>query len=207
MIEFINKTCILWDFDGVILDSTKVREEGFRKVLASFSISQLESLIDFHRKNGGLSRYVKFEYFLTEILGEHQNNEQVNKWSQEFSEIMRKSLTSKSLLISEVINFIKNNKGEYQMHIVSGSDEDELRFLCEELAISKYFKSIHGSPTPKNELVRKLMLEEGYQSEEICLIGDSINDLEASESNNIQFFGYNNQKLKDMGLNYINSFK
>jgi phosphoglycolate phosphatase-like HAD superfamily hydrolase len=207
MKEFINKTCILWDFDGVILDSMEVREDGFRKVLTLFPASQIEILLSFHRKNGGLSRYVKFEYFLEQIIGGEKNEEKVQQWAEEFSEIMRKSLTSKGRLIEEVISFIKRNKKLYHMHIVSGSDGNELRFLCDQLEITEYFKSIHGSPTPKIDLVRILMEEKGYKPEETCLIGDSINDFEASRLNDIQFFGYNNPALKARGLNYINSFK
>ena len=207
MKEFINKKTILWDFDGVILDSMRVREEGFRAVLASFPTSQIDALLSFHRKNGGLSRYVKFEYFLEHIIGGEKNEEKVQQWAEEFSEIMRKSLTSKDRLIKEVIDFIKNNTEFYHMHIVSGSDGDELRFLCDQLEISECFESIHGSPTSKDELVRKLMLEKGYKPEETCLIGDSLNDFEASRSNDVQFFGYNNLALKAEGFAYINSFK
>lgn len=207
MKKFIDKTCILWDFDGVILDSMEVREEGFRKVLASFPDSQIEALIAFHKKNGGLSRYVKFEYFLEQIIGGEKNEEKVLQWAEGFSDIMRKSLTSKDRLIGEVIGFIKKNKELYHMHIVSGSDGNELKFLCDELEITGYFKSIHGSPTPKIDLVRILMEKNGYNPDETCLIGDSINDYEASKSNNIQFYGYNNPTLKARGLKYINSFK
>lgn len=207
MKEFTGKTSILWDFDGVILDSMMVREEGFRAVLASFPESQIEALLSFHRKNGGLSRYVKFEYFLEHIIGGEKNEDCLQQWAEEFSKIMRISLTSKDRLIREVIDFIKKNKDEYHMHIVSGSDGDELRFLCDQLEVSEYFESIHGSPTPKIELVRKLMEEKDYKPEETCLIGDSINDFEASRSNHIQFFGYNNLTLKAEGFKYINSFK
>ena len=207
MKEFTDKTCILWDFDGVILDSMEVREEGFRAVLSSFPASQIDELLSFHRKNGGLSRYVKFEYFMEKIIGGEKNDEKVQQWAEEFSEIMRISLTSKDRLIREVIDFIKKNKDVYHMHIVSGSDGEELRFLCDQLEISEYFESIHGSPTPKTELVRKLMEEKAYKPEETCLIGDSINDFEASRSNDIQFFGYNNLTLKAKGFKYINSFR
>lgn len=207
MKEFTGKTCIFWDFDGVILDSMKVREEGFWAVLASFIASQIDELLSFHRKNGGLSRYVKFEYFLVEIMGNEKNDGKVQQWSEKFLEIMRKHLTSKDRLIPEVIEFIKKNKELYHMYIVSGSDGDELRFLCDQLEIIEYFESIHRSPTPKIILVRKLMEEKAYNPKETCLIGDSINDFKASRSNDIQFFGYNNLDLKAKGFMYINSFK
>ncbi len=207
MKEIADKKIILWDFDGVILDSMEIREEGFRRTLESFPTLQIEELLSFHRENGGLSRYVKFKYFLEQIRGEERNEKKIEEWADGFSRIMREKLTSKEHLIGEVIDYIKKNKERYIMHIVSGSDENELRFLCYQLGISSYFESIQGSPTPKIDIVKGLMEKYNYKTAETCLIGDSINDFDASKSNKIEFFGYNNPVLKEKGLRYINSFE
>lgn len=61
---------IIWDFDGVIVESNHIREKGFRKVLESFPENQVEELLVFHNNNGGLSRYVKFRYFFENIRKE-----------------------------------------------------------------------------------------------------------------------------------------
>ena len=63
-----NYNVILWDFDGVLIDSMEIRELGFRKLFQDFSIEEVEELIKFHKENGGLSRYVKIKYFYEEIL-------------------------------------------------------------------------------------------------------------------------------------------
>jgi phosphoglycolate phosphatase-like HAD superfamily hydrolase len=39
------------------------------------------------------------------------------------------------------------------------------------------------------------------------LIGDSINDYEAAEESNIDFYGYNNEELKEVSKKYINNFE
>ncbi len=206
MKQFEKKKVILWDFDGVILDSMDVREKGFRQVLSQYSEDQVEELLEYHNKNGGLSRYVKFRYFQEEILGEEVDEEKVKEMSDEFSEIMRKELTQQERLIPEVLNFIKAEHTNYEMHIVSGSDGDELKFLASQLGISQYFKTIQGSPMPKISLVEDILEEYKYNKEEVCLIGDSINDYDAAHANGIEFFGYNNISLKERGLNYIDSF-
>ena len=48
---------VLWDFDGVILDSMKVRDWGFREIFKNYDNKKVEQLIDYHNLNGGLSRY------------------------------------------------------------------------------------------------------------------------------------------------------
>ena len=198
---------IFWDFDGVILDSMPVRNKGFEIVLKSFPKVQVEKLMEFHLKNGGLSRYVKFRYFFENIRNENVSDQQIEELASEFSSIMKELLVDESLIISDSLNYIKNNYIKYKMHIVSGSDQAELRFLCNELNISQYFISIHGSPTPKIVLVDNLLLSHQYLKDSCVLIGDSTNDLEAANKNGIDFFGYNNLKLRQESDRYIESFE
>lgn len=198
---------VFWDFDGVILDSMPVREWGFRELFHKYNEENVEKLIDYHLVNGGLSRYVKIRYFFEKILNQQITEEEVQKKASIFSEMMRKELTDKKYLIEETVVFIVQNYNKYNFHIVSGSDQMELQFLCKELDIDIYFKSIEGSPTPKKELVKNLLLKNNYNREATCLVGDSLNDFEAASLNDIAFFGYNSDFLKDKGLTYIDSFK
>lgn len=196
---------ILWDFDGVIIESNKVREIGFRKVLEEFPEEQVQELIKFHNLNGGLSRYVKFRYFYEVICKVGISEQKVQQLADSFSKIMLKVLGSKNYLIAETIKFIESNSHSIEMNIVSGSDQNELRILCSKLDIIKNFKSIYGSPTTKNTLVADSIKESKFQNGEICLIGDSMNDYEAATLNKIDFYGFNNAELKRIG-NYIETF-
>lgn len=191
-----NTKVIFWDFDGVIMDSNEVRSQGFIEVLSEFPQNEVEQLLAFHRKNGGLSRYVKFRYFFEEIRGEIISKNQINEWAAQFSKKMKEMLVDESLLREETIMFINRFHKHHRMHIVSGSDGNELRYLCEALKIDNYFISIHGSPTAKKELVSTLILEHGYNKNDCLLIGDSINDFEAARANEIDFYGYNNPELR-----------
>ena len=197
---------IFWDFDGVILDSMKVRDWGFRKIFKSFDDKKVEQLLAFHNLNGGLSRYLKIRYFYEHILRRKITKEEVLQYAYNFSKLMKKELVNPKNLILDSVKFIENNYEKYNFHIVSGSDQEELQFLCKELDIKKYFKSIHGSPTHKNILVQNIISNNNYKINETCLIGDSINDFEAAKINNIGFFGYNNLDLRKLG-NYIETFK
>ena len=197
---------ILWDFDGVIIDSNSVRELAFRQVLKEFDSEQVEQLIDFHNANGGWSRYVKFRYFYEEILKRQISESQVQELANSFSSIMVDRLPNPELLIQETVRFIQemNSQGK-EMHIVSGSDGNELRSLCEQLELSKYFLSINGSPTPKSALVKAIIDNSNISASQYCLIGDAMNDYDAAVQNEIQFFGYNNKELMNYG-DYINKF-
>lgn len=199
---------IFFDFDGVILDSMGVRDYGFKKIFEKYDKnSNIEEFLDYHRTNGGLSRFHKIKYFFKTYLNEDISEEKVLELANDFSEIMRKELTNKKYLIDETVDFIKNNYQKYNMYIVSGSEQNELRYLCKELDLESYFKIILGSPIHKNDLVRNILKEEKLNLKESILIGDSINDYEAAIANNIKFCGFNNIKLREKSSDYIDSFQ
>jgi len=194
---------ILFDFDGVIIDSMPIKTAGFRKIFEEYDAETVKPLLDFHNLNGGLSRYVKIKYFFEDVLDTPIEDIEIMRYANRFSEIVKEELNNPEHLIAEVVQFIRDNQENFNFHIVSGADEQELNYLCEQLNIAQYFKSIHGSPTHKNELVKQVMKENSYLKTETILIGDSINDLEAAEVNKIGFYAYNNADLRPLSANYI----
>ncbi|MEP4535156.1 MAG: HAD hydrolase-like protein [Cyclobacteriaceae bacterium] len=197
---------VFWDFDGVILNSMPIRNSGFKEVLRQYSDQHVMKLMDFHLENGGLSRYVKFRHFQTEILKKPVDEKQISDWSSQFSALMRTTLTNTNLLIKDSVSFIKREFMNRDFYIVSGSDGEELRFLAGQLGIDLFFKGIYGSPTPKQQLVEEILDKESVDRSKCCLIGDSKNDFEAAKFNGIDFIGYNNPNLKSIGDYYVASF-
>lgn len=182
---------VFWDFDGVILDSNRIRDKGFSQVLDNYAKKDVEKLLTFHRKNGGLSRYVKFRYFFEEVRGERVSEEQIQILAQQFSKIMKENLLSENLLILETTQLISRIYEKIPMYIVSGSDQTELRYLCEQHKINHFFKRIHGSPKPKKDWVKQIIREEQLDHLKCALVGDSLNDYEAACVNNVYFTPYN----------------
>ena len=202
----LNIKNFIWDFDGVILDSMPGRDKGFRDIFKAFPPNQIDRLITFHLENGGLSRFVKIRYFFEDIRQENISNEAIHEFAQRFSQIMRQELINPSLLIFDTIQFIKQNFQRYNFHIASGSEQTELRYLCEQLDLTSFFVSIHGSPTPKTTLVKYILEQNTYSKSHTVMIGDSINDADAARDNGISFWGYNNPGLRQISDKYIQTF-
>ena len=194
---------IFFDFDGVILDSLDIKELGFLKIFNKYKKKDIKKILSFHRKNLGKSRFVKIKYFYNVILDKEISISEMNSYSNQFSQIMRKELNNKSRLIKDSMTYIKNNYKKNNFFIVSGTEDIELKWLCDELQISSYFKEIKGSPAPKEKIVKKIIDENYLIKKESILIGDSLNDYEAAFCNKIKFFGYNNERLNYKKYNYI----
>ncbi len=204
MISFSKFDCVLWDFDGVLMDSMPIRDRGFIEVLSHYPALEVQELLNYHRANGGLSRYVKFRYFFESIRHESITDEKVMELAEQFSTVVMSLLLNPKLLIQDSLKFVMQNYDRIDMHIVSGSDGTELNEICRAIGIASYFKSIQGSPTPKTALVARTLQK--YPSRSAVLIGDSINDLQAAEANGITFVGYNNTQLKALSPQYIERF-
>lgn len=196
---------IIFDFDGVILDSMPTRDYGFREIFKDFDSELVDEFILYHNINGGLSRFIKIRYFYEKLLKKDISEEKIDILANNFSIIMRNELIKEKYLIMETVNFIKENHTKYNLHIASGSEHKELNFLCDNLKVSEYFLSINGSPTKKNIIVENIIKKNDYLRNETILIGDSINDYEAAKVNKLDFYGFNNLELKNVDR-YINSF-
>lgn len=196
---------IIFDFDGVILDSIPVKTEGFKILFSEFDKVAIDKLVTYHLANGGKSRYAKIEYFFSEILKQPITEELVVVYANKYSQITKEELAKEKYIIQETLQYIKSNYSKYRMHIASGADHQDLEYICDKLGLKKYFLSTQGSPKVKSEIVSEIMNSNNYNDSETILIGDSNNDYEAAKLNNIDFYAYNNISLKNKHK-YIDSF-
>lgn len=197
---------IIFDFDGVILDSIPVKTEAFRVLFQAFPKDTIDTFIAYHIKNGGTSRYVKIQYFFNTLLKQEISKEEILQYADTYSQLTKDALCKEQYVIKNTLAFIKKNYKKYTMHIASGADEHDLKHICTHLHLNDYFLSIHGSPTIKSDIVKQLLEEYSYKKEETILIGDSINDFDAAALNDITFYGFNNSTLRK-NHKYIDDFE
>lgn len=196
---------ILWDFDGVILDSMKIKGNGFVELFKEHDNDKIKLIEKYHYENGGVSRFEKIRYFFNEILQENITEDDIRSLANKFAKIIEEKLFDKSNLINESLDFIKSNFKKYNFHIVSGAEHNELNSLCKYFDLEKYFISLDGSPIKKEVLVKNVIEKYNYKNSETILIGDAITDYNAAIKNEIVFFGFNNKELKRYA-NYIDTF-
>lgn len=136
---------VLWDFDGVILDSMSLRARAFELTLKEYPKESVILLLKYHEKNGGLSRYHKFTFFFQEILKKPVDLDVIDNLLNHFSQLCVEMLTDKSLLIRETVDFISQKYQALEMYIVSGSDQAELRHCAQIQGLITILEGYAGS--------------------------------------------------------------
>ena len=180
---------IILDCDGVIFDSNDLKTQAFRLVLEKrkFDNNVIDKFIDHHVKNGGVSRYIKFERLYLNILHQDVNHKEVQSLLDDFS-IECIKLYRDSQLTPGCKNFIKNFSKTHKLFIASGGDELELRCVFEQHQIKDYFEKIFGSPDTKEDCISKVFkLNKDVESSQYLFIGDSLVDYRSAKSKNIEF--------------------
>ena len=60
---------IVFDFDGVIVDSVPIKTEAFRELYWPYGEEVVHKVAEHHIKNGGLPRSKKFKIYHNKFLG------------------------------------------------------------------------------------------------------------------------------------------
>ena len=79
---------VIFDFDGVILESAVIKTKAFEEVVACYPKEQAEAFVSYHMSHMGISRHVKFRYFIEEILHEEYTEDKERKLADSFEHIV-----------------------------------------------------------------------------------------------------------------------
>jgi len=180
---------IIFDFDGVLIESNKIRSEGFQLLFEDYPKEQVERLLCFVKRNGGLSRYDKIRYFFEQVRNEIISESSVRSLAGRYSELVKDRIIHVDP-VKGALNFLSKYQRIYDFAIVSGSDQEELREVSKFRKIKHFFSEILGSPASKESNVSELITK-GWKAESCIFVGDSVNDLKAARSYGIDFIGRN----------------
>lgn len=144
---------IILDCDGVILNSNPVKSEAFFKLAQKYGNSKIaEEFLDYHKQNGGVSRYEKFRYLYKSIMKTDICDGELRGICVEYSTLVYDNLIACEL--ADEINRLRKRNRHLPLAVVSGSDQKELRRLFTDRELNEVFtKGVFGSPDTKEDVM------------------------------------------------------
>ena len=171
---------IVFDFDGVIFNSNKIKTEAFERVIKDLGLPYSAKLGEFNKKNGGITALEKFRYYTTSI------NPFCNITPQELEAIFRKLIASnlKSCEHDEYLNRdIANEDVNY--HIISGGNKNEILDALEHKKLRNIFNGyLLANPDTKEFNFKKI---KSLGVTDAVYIGDSKLDYELASRHGFSF--------------------
>ena len=182
---------LIFDFDGVILDSNKIKDYAFKYVYKGYEKDFIDYVYDFHIKNRGISRFEKFKAFHYKYYKKKISEKKLILLSKQLGDIIFDKIL-KCRYITGIKKFIDKNYLNYSMSILSATPDLELKKICKERNLINYFDYIHGSPKTKSFYLKKIILKNKIKINQILYFGDSDSDYLLAKKFNIKFVAVKN---------------
>jgi len=117
---------IIFDFDGVILDSAQLKVDAYVTIYADEDPAKVRVLVQHAHLHGGTTRRVKFVHYERALFGRAGDPETVERLSARYSQLVYDAVV-KCAFIEGAQSLLSAAAGKVDMHVVSGTPEDELR--------------------------------------------------------------------------------
>ena len=179
---------IIFDFDGVILDSVDIKTKAFARLFEAHGPEVVRQVVAHHLANGGISRFRKFQHIYENILRRAMPDGESERLGGRFTDLVFDEIL-KAAWIPGAPEFLAENHTRYRCFVASGTPEDELKRIVQLRDLEKYFAGVFGSPATKEQIIRRILGEHGFQNTEAVFIGDAMTDYTAAAACGLRFIG------------------
>jgi beta-phosphoglucomutase-like phosphatase (HAD superfamily) len=176
---------IVFDFDGVILQSADIKTDAFLALFAEYPEKQ-SAILEYHLSHSGISRYIKFEYITRTILGRPYDEAERARLGQEFSRLAYEKILA-CQEIPGARDLLASLRGKVLRAVASGTPEEELHQIVAARRMESWFEEVWGTPRGKAEIIRDVMSRHGFAPGEMLMVGDAMTDFHAAKETEIRF--------------------
>lgn len=208
-----NIRAILFDLDGVIIDSEPLHFEAHKEILKDYGIElTLDDYLDFGVAKGDDNLYRKVSERPGILLDK-------NKISKRKKQAYCKILDKKGKLMPGVLEILQDFSKKYDLAIVSSGIKASVEYVLEKFDIKKYFKIIIAGEDadrvkPFPDVYLKALEKLNYSKNECLAIEDSETGIKAANNAGLKCIAIPNEFTKnqdfssaDMLLSNINELK
>ena len=182
-------SAVFFDFDGVILDSVKVKTDTFAAMFRKYGSEVERAVVEYHLANGGISRFDKFRYYYEKILEQPITDSEIKTLGDEFSKLALQGVLNSKFVPGALETLEVLKKMNIPCYIVSGTPDEEIKLIIKKKKLTKYFIEIHGAPKKKSDVALDIIKRFNFLPTKCLFIGDSMTDYDAAYVSRTNFLG------------------
>lgn len=187
---------IVFDFDGVILESAEVKTEAFAELYKDHGPDVVARVREHHLANMGVSRFKKFEWIAENILGAALTSEHSSLLGSRFTELVLQKVLA-SPFVPGADAAVEQLATTHPLFVASGTPDAELKMIVERRKLTRWFREVHGTPREKPAILRDLMGRHQLTAAEILFVGDGLSDHKAATEVGTEFLARDTSALHD----------
>lgn len=177
---------VVFDFDGVILESSDIKTEAFVELFAQHP-EHLDAIRAHHLGNLGLSRFKKFEWIYANLLRAPLDEVTRTALGEAFSALVFQKVCDAPFVpgAREAIEALA--KVNVPMIVSSGTPQGELERIVERRGLLPFFHEVNGTPSEKPDVIRRTLARFACPPNELLFVGDGTSDHEAARVTGVRF--------------------
>lgn len=194
----------VFDFDGVIVDSLPIRDEGFRYAFLPYGEKLAIEAKNYHVNNRGIFRLNKHKLIYKEIIGINANDDQLIATEKRFCEYVFEKLNQVELLPG-VKKLEEMNK--VPLYIVSAAPQEEVLNILKNKNLINLFSGVFGGPINKPNHLEFILKKHSCSPDNLIFIGDAYRDYQAGMSAGCKFFGITSSNSKSIFPSSVETYE
>jgi phosphoglycolate phosphatase-like HAD superfamily hydrolase len=187
--------CVVFDFDGVLVDSNAVKRRAYRDIFADAPESEavVEAVLQSDTDD---DRFGVIRAILRGLNREGHATAEQDLLVAEYGERYNTICEEHAATCSEVrgaSSALARLAKSHPLYIISATPEVPLRRIVKRRDWSRYFREVLGRPRTKGENLARVIRREGIKGERIVFVGDGRRDLDAAREVGCRFVGVRNE--------------
>ncbi len=181
--------CIVFDCDGIILDSVDVKTQAFGRVADPFGKEARKALVDYHTLHGGVSRYEKFAWLVRREKGRDITPDESRRMGEAFVAYCLEAVAN-APLVPGFLDVAERWFGRVPLYVASGTPHEELVQVLTDRNLAPKFAGIYGTPPAKAALLQTIVHRDAkVDPKATVMVGDSQTDMDAALIVGTKFYG------------------
>ncbi len=178
---------VVFDFDGVIVDSVNVKTEAFVALYAPFGEAAAEAVRAYHLAHGGMPRAEKFRPFQRTLVDGPDDEATIAALGERFGALVKEKVIEVPM-IAGAADALAALAPRMPLHVASATPQGALDEIVAARGLAHHFQTVNGVPTTKADALRT-RIAEGFGPDEILMVGDATADHAAAMETKTRFLG------------------